>query len=106
MKNNKARLPLQRLGLTGICLLSLPWLASAAGGENSAVLSQLFNQAQYWHERGHPDDAKSVLKKVLSVDPNNAEALYLLALYSLQQGNKTESSKWKQQLQQVSPDSG
>lgn len=47
MKNNKARLPLQRLGLTGICLLSLPWLASAAGGENSAVLSQLFNQAQY-----------------------------------------------------------
>lgn len=96
---------LQRLGWTGACLLSLPLLVPTGRASENDVLKQLFSQAEYWHDRDHPEDAKNALKKVLSVEPDNSEALYLMALYALQQGNKDESAQWKEKLQAVSPGS-
>jgi thioredoxin-like negative regulator of GroEL len=103
MKNNKLNKPSQGLGLSSLFLLSLPFCAQGAPAAQG-VLEQLFAQAQFWHERNHPDDAQSALKKILSVEPNNPDALYLLSLYALQQGKKAEAQAWKEKLQKATPD--
>lgn len=91
------------IGLSSICLF--PFSCSAVGVQNNSnVLEQLFTQAQYWHERNHPEDAQLALKKILSVEPENADALYLMALYTQQQGSKAQAERWKEKLRKVDPD--
>ncbi|MBU4684107.1 BCSC C-terminal domain-containing protein [Cedecea davisae] len=100
MKNKKINKPLPAFGLSSLFLLALPFTSFSA----QDVLEQLFAQAQFWHERNHPEDAQSALKKILSVEPNNPDALYLLSLYALQQGKKEEAQAWKAKLRKASPD--
>lgn len=83
----------------GLALLSP--LALAA--DNNPALEALFQQADYWHSKNHDDLAKSALQKVLMADENNTNALYLLALYSQQSGDKVAAEKWRQRLSAVAP---
>ncbi len=76
---------LSTLCLSGALALAMMDNAHAAG--NDAAMKALFDQAQYWHEKSHDDLAMESLKKVLMVDPNNTQALYLLALWNQQSGN-------------------
>ena len=69
--------------LGGALTLSQPLLAAES---SNPALQALFDQATYWHQKAHDDLAKASLQKVLMVEPNNTQALYLLALYSQQSG--------------------
>ncbi|MFB4341768.1 cellulose synthase subunit BcsC-related outer membrane protein [Pantoea sp. CS_6] len=88
------------LVLGGTIALSLP--LQAAESSNPA-LQALFDQATYWHQKAHDDLAKASLQKVLMVEPDNTQALYLLALYSQQSGDNAGAMQYRARLSQVSP---
>jgi len=104
MKNNKLSLAVFRaIYLVGIAGLGSAALAAQAADTSNPALKALFDQAAYWHDRAHDDLAKDALNKVLLVDPNNAQALYLMSLYSLQSGDKAAANQWRDKLSAVSP---
>ncbi|PJZ05650.1 hypothetical protein PRCB_09730 [Pantoea rodasii] len=86
--------------LGGALTFSQPLLAAES---TNPALQALFDQAAYWHQKAHDDLAKSSLQKVLMVEPNNTQALYLLALYSQQSGGTAEAAQWRARLSAVSP---
>ncbi|MEG3109301.1 cellulose synthase subunit BcsC-related outer membrane protein [Pantoea sp. T14] len=88
------------LFLGGALTLSQPLLAAES---TNPALQALFDQAAYWHQKAHDDLAKSSLQKVLMVEPNNTQALYLLALYSQQGGDNASAAQYRARLSQVSP---
>ncbi|MGU3525407.1 cellulose synthase, partial [Enterobacteriaceae bacterium C23F] len=92
--------------LSGLCLsgvMALGIMDSAQAAGNDAALKALFDQAQYWHEKSHDDLAMESLKKVLMVDPNNTQALYLMALWNQQSGDMQASAQWRERLAKASP---
>ncbi|MEZ3501104.1 cellulose synthase subunit BcsC-related outer membrane protein [Pantoea sp. KPR_PJ] len=101
MKRTRLSTGIRRtLLLGGVLTFSGPLLAAESA---NPALQALFDQAAYWHQKAHDDLAKSALQKVLMVEPNNAQALYLLALYSQQGGNDAEATRYRQQLSNASP---
>ena len=78
---------------------------SAGAAQNDVALKALFDQANYWHEKSHDDLASESLKKVLMVDPNNAQALYLMALWTQQSGQQAAAAQWRERLTRVAPGS-
>ncbi|WP_297196943.1 cellulose biosynthesis protein BcsC [uncultured Pluralibacter sp.] len=102
MKNNHTR------RLSTLCLslgLALGTTDVALAGPNDAALKALFDQANYWHGKSHDELAAQSLQKVLMVEPNNAQALYLLSLWAQQNGNMQEAAKWREQLTKAAPNS-
>ncbi len=89
--------------LTGALTLGAAGGALAAG--NDAALQALFAQANYWHEKSHDELAMESLQKVLSVDANNTQALYLMALWSQQGGDMQAAAQWRARLAKAAPDS-
>ncbi|MGK9174788.1 BCSC C-terminal domain-containing protein [Yokenella regensburgei] len=92
--------------LTTLCLsgvLTFGTLGQAQAAQNDAALKALFDQANYWHEKSHDDLAMESLKKVLMVDANNTQAMYLMALWTQQNGDLQTSAQWRARLAQVSP---
>ncbi|HEY3589028.1 MAG TPA: cellulose synthase subunit BcsC-related outer membrane protein [Buttiauxella sp.] len=75
----------------------------ATAAENNPALKALFDQANYWHEKSHDDLAKEALQKVLMVDANNTQALYLMALWAQQAGDIKGAAQWRERLAAVSP---
>src|SRR5690606_19411755 len=51
----------------------------------------------------HDDLASESLKKVLMVDANNTQALYLMALWAQQNGDLQGAAQWRARLAKVSP---
>lgn len=92
---------LSTLCLSGALALGSAGMAQAA--QNDAVLKALFDQANYWHEKSHDDLANESLKKVLMVDANNTQALYLMALWAQQNGDLKAAAQWRTRLAAVSP---
>ncbi|AVF36379.1 cellulose biosynthesis protein BcsC [Rahnella sikkimica] len=105
MKKHKLSLAVIRaiylVGIAGVASFSA---TTFAADTTNPAMKALFDQAAYWHERAHDDLAKDALQKVLLVEPNNAQALYLMSLYSMQGGDKTAANQWRQKLSSVSPD--
>ena len=93
---------LTTLCLSGVLTFGVLGQAQAAG--NDAALKALFDQANYWHEKSHDDLAMESLKKVLMVDANNTQAMYLMALWAQQNGDLQTAAQWRGRLAQVSPD--
>lgn len=92
---------------SAICLSGvLAFGATAQAAQNEAALKALFDQANYWHEKSHDDLASESLKKVLMVDANNTQALYLMALWAQQNGDLQAAAQWRARLAKVSPDDG
>lgn len=83
----------------GLTVGALP----AYGAENNPALKALFDQANYWHEKSHDDLAKESLRKVLMVDANNTQAMYLMALWAQQAGDMKTAAQWRERLASVSP---
>ncbi|HHB8085835.1 TPA: cellulose synthase subunit BcsC-related outer membrane protein [Klebsiella pneumoniae] len=100
MKNTRR---LTTFCLTGALTLAASGGALAAG--NDAALQALFAQANYWHEKSHNELAMESLQKVLSVDANNTQALYLMALWSQQGGDIQAAAQWRARLAKAAPDS-
>ncbi|TKI04579.1 cellulose biosynthesis protein BcsC [Martelella alba] len=91
---------LAALTRTACCglLLGGAWPAQA-----QPVISALLQQANYWHGRAHDDKAREALQKILTVDGNNADALFYLALYAAQDGNTAQALYWRRRLETASP---
>ncbi|VTQ56569.1 Cellulose synthase operon protein C precursor [Campylobacter jejuni] len=89
------------VGIAGVASFSH---ATLAADTTNPAMKALFDQAAYWHERAHDDLAKDALQKVLLVEPNNTQALYLMSLYAMQGGDKTAANQWREKLSAVSPD--
>ena len=77
--------------------------AALAADANNPALKALFDQANYWHEKSHDELAMESLKKVLMVDANNTQALYLMALWSQQAGDIKGAAQWRARLTAASP---
>jgi len=92
--------------LSTLCLsgaLTLGAVSHAQAAPNDAALKALFDQANYWHEKSHDDLASESLKKVLMVDANNTQALYLMALWAQQNGDLQTAAQWRARLAAVAP---
>ncbi len=92
--------------LSTLCLsgaLTLGAVSQAQAAPNDAALKALFDQANYWHEKSHDDLASESLKKVLMVDANNTQALYLMALWAQQNGDLQTAAQWRARLAVVAP---
>jgi cytochrome c-type biogenesis protein CcmH/NrfG len=84
---------------SAICLSGvLTFGTTAFAAQNDAALKALFDQANYWHEKSHDDLASESLKKVLMVDANNTQALYLMALWAQQNGDLQTAAQWRARL--------
>jgi tetratricopeptide (TPR) repeat protein len=101
--NTKAARQFSTLCLSGALTLGAFGEAQAAG--NDAALQALFAQANYWHEKSHDELAMESLQKVLSVDANNAQALYLMALWAQQGGDLQAAAQWRARLEKAAPNS-
>ncbi len=103
MKSSKVKSSMMNaLYLSGVIgFAALPAFVQAA--ENTPAIKALLDQAAYWHEKAHNDLATSALQKILMVDPNNVDALYLMSLYASENGNKDEALEWRNKLTAASP---
>ncbi|WED20651.1 BCSC C-terminal domain-containing protein [Vibrio sp. JC009] len=104
MKNKKTQL------FATVCLLealavglgSAPVLAAEG---DSANVQALIEQANYWHDRSNDKLAGESINKILMIDANHAEALYLKSLWAEQQGDADEAQLWRERLEKADPSS-
>ncbi|MGV8927799.1 MAG: cellulose synthase subunit BcsC-related outer membrane protein [Ewingella sp.] len=105
MKKNRLSLAvIKAIYLIGIAGAGSFSASTLAADTTNPAMKALFDQAAYWHDRAHDDLAKDALQKVLLAEPNNAQALYLMSLYSMQSGDKTSANQWREKLSAASPD--
>ncbi|WP_413649066.1 cellulose synthase subunit BcsC-related outer membrane protein [Pantoea sp. B65] len=90
-----------RRSLYLLCLLGAAH--NAVAKDNEAAVTTLLAQAGYWHSKAHDELAIDALQKVLAADQNNINAMYLMALYQLQQGNKQQADIWSDKIRALSP---
>ena len=57
------------------------------------VVKKLIYQGYEWHDQGRDELAAEVWQKILSIEPNQPDALLGLGLADLSKGNKTEAMK-------------
>lgn len=90
-----------------LCLMGASHPAAAADSAdatgNDTAVKKLLAQASYWHSKAHDDMAMEALQKVLAADDKNIDAMYLMALYHLQQGNVQQSEIWRKKIADISP---
>ncbi|KFK95606.1 MULTISPECIES: cellulose biosynthesis protein BcsC [unclassified Serratia (in: enterobacteria)] len=85
--------------LAGLTVFSVSVMAD----DSNPALKALFEQAAYWHDKSHDELAQGALQKVLLMDENNTEAMYLLSLYAMQGGDKENADLWRKKLSTVAP---
>ncbi|MFT8244479.1 cellulose synthase subunit BcsC-related outer membrane protein [Roseomonas sp. BN140053] len=84
-------------------------LASAAFATPVAAQAQdrgvqvLLDQANYWRSQNRPDQVLRTLERVLSSDPNNADALAGAAQAQAEQGNRAAADQYLARLRQQAP---
>ena len=92
-----------------LCCVELMQLGSSsmalADTQTDSSVSSLIKQAQYWHEKANDKLAIESLQKVLMVDANNAQALYMMSLLARQRGDDLAAAQWKKRLTIAHPDS-
>ncbi|MFB9136083.1 cellulose synthase subunit BcsC-related outer membrane protein [Vibrio olivae] len=98
MKNNALK-----LFSTFVLLEALQLTAATPAWAQDPALDSLLEQAQYWHEKSNDGLAKESLQKVLMVDPNQPQALYLMSLWAQENGQSAESAQWRARLEKAHP---
>ncbi|CAB3752125.1 cellulose synthase operon C-like protein [Burkholderia paludis] len=86
------------LALAGLAALALPPAAHAAGDP----LKVLIDQGKYWQARGRGDLAEQAWKKVLSLDPNQPDALFGMGMV-LADRKDGGARRYLERLRQVAP---
>ncbi len=71
---------------TVLALLALSFEGADALAE-SPLTQQLKEQAQFWAQRGKDDNAADAWRKLLKIDPANADALTALGVHEVNAGN-------------------
>lgn len=70
---------------------------------NPVLTQKLVEQAHYWLQRGRDDNAADAWRKLLKIDPNNADAIAGLGLFEAQSGHAAEAKNFLNKLRQVQP---
>jgi|GEM_PF-269029 len=83
-------------------LLSVAIPAGAARAADSAE-QILLDKANYWRLKDRPDLARDSLNKLLTLNPNQPDALFQFGILEIQQGNLADARRYLGRLQQVAP---
>ncbi len=78
-------------------------LAATARAQPSTAAKVLMDQANYWSRENRPDEAESALDRLLRAEPDNADALALLAQLQAQKGDRTRAQATLAHLQTIRP---
>jgi len=65
----------------------------------------LMRGAKNWVSKDRPDLAKNLLKKLILIEPNSQEALFMLGKIELHQGNPEAALPYLNSLEKIAPDS-
>jgi tetratricopeptide (TPR) repeat protein len=83
------------------------WAAIAANGSFAAEAGDpqalLIQQGYYWQAKEHPDRAAEAWSKLLTMAPEQPDALYGLGLIKVQQKNIAEAQAYLSRLQALKP---
>ena len=78
-------------------------MAPAAAWAQTAAEQTLLDQGQYWQERGDLERAGEAWQKLLRITPQNAQALYGMALVELSSQRLEGAQRYLAQLQKAHP---
>ncbi|WP_277624193.1 cellulose synthase subunit BcsC-related outer membrane protein [Undibacterium sp. TS12] len=74
------------------------YLDSGQALANTPLTQQLKEQAQFWAQRGKDENAADAWRKILKIEPSNAEALLALVIYESKAGNPSEAKTYYSRL--------
>lgn len=87
-----------------LAIAILAALASSASlAETSDPQSLLIEQGYYWQSKKNPERALETWQKLLSLSPDQPDALYGIGLIQVQQNRPAEAQKYLARLQALSP---
>jgi tetratricopeptide (TPR) repeat protein len=84
-----------------------PAVAPAAASEATPVataIGLLLEKAQFWYEKGRPDVALDFYNRVLSLQPDNGDALIGASKVSLDMGHEAQAKDYVEKLRKIVPD--
>lgn len=81
-------------------IISAPALAAAAPDQSTDFL---LRGAKKWAAKDRPDLAKNLLQKLILIEPNSQEALFMLGNIELTAGNHAEAQVYLNTLEQTTP---
>ncbi len=97
--SSKRRRPHHKLAMGLLASLMAPTAAWAQTGAEQTLL----DQGQYWQERGDTERAGEAWQKLLRLNPQNAQALYGMALVELNAQRLEGAQRYLTQLQAAHP---
>jgi Tfp pilus assembly protein PilF len=80
-----------------------PQTATVQNDATAAAVSALLAQAKYWQANGAPSQSLDSLRRLLQLDPTNADALVLRVQIELTQGDTVSASQDMATLRQLQP---
>jgi cellulose synthase operon protein C len=92
---------MKRQGIPFVALLIM--LGNAAQAQSNPAAKVLLDQANYWYAQDRPEDAEHALDRLLRLDPDNPDALGLLAQLQSQRGDRTLAQATLAHLRAVRP---
>ncbi len=87
----------------GLLLALATPTASLLAAQNAEQI--LLDKANYWRLKDRPDLAIEALQKLLSINPNNSDALYQYGVLQVQQGKIDDARGYLARLQKAAPSS-
>ena len=93
-----------RAAIATSLLIGAAMVAAADSPTVDTAVSQLVQQADFWHAKGRGDLAQQALDRVLAADPAQADALYRRALFAAQEGKNGVAREWLDKLRAAAPD--
>ena len=78
-------------------------LGAVARAQPSAAAKVLLDQANYWSAQNRPEEATRALDRLLQAEPDNADALDLLAQLQAQKGDRAHAQATLEHLRSIRP---
>lgn len=104
MRNRRLRgLGAARAGGVASLVLALAWPHAAAAAAGSDALKVLVDQGRYWQAHGRGDLAAQAWKKVLSVDPDQPDALFGMGMVLADRRDADGARRYLEQLRRIAP---
>ena len=92
---------LRNLSLTLVLagIISSPVIAAQSG------TGELLSSAKKWEQKNRPDRAKNFLLKLILIEPDSEEGLFMLGNIELQHGKPDQALRYLRSLEKVAPNS-
>ena len=88
----------------GLCAaLALSSAPPAAAQASSPAIQQLLDKVEYWKQHKRPDKVAEAWRKILSSDPDHAQALQELAVLEARAGRKEAARGYLERLERAHP---